>query len=30
MNYVDGEKSIEIISGEGHIIKIDDKKRILL
>ncbi|NLL13816.1 MAG: type VI secretion system tip protein VgrG [Fibrobacter sp.] len=27
MNYADGEKSIEIISGEGHIIKIDDKKK---
>jgi len=27
MNYAEGEKSIEIISGEGHIIKIDDKKK---
>ena len=27
MNYADGEKSIEIISGEGHIIKIDDKSK---
>ncbi len=27
MSYAEGEKSIEIISGDGHIIKIDDKNK---